>query len=187
MATASFISMIAAFNVDKIVNQDLYSYGLQLSRSWSIPYWDSMRTIFALAWLNIIVALAFQIYRIRTIRKFEEQSPNDQVEDGVEEKDVKKVNANACDKEPSEPTAIIDQNTVEETGEEVQIVLYNPQDSERIEAKTRETSEEQKETETADLGDVKTPQEETKPEESAETQVTVRWAIDKSNSKQNEK
>ena len=109
--------MIAAFNVDKIVNQDLYSYGLQLSRSWSIPYWDSMRTIFALAWLNIIVALAFQIYRIRTIRKFEEQSHNDQVEDGVEEKDAKKVNANACDKEPSEPTAIIDQNTVEETEE----------------------------------------------------------------------
>jgi hypothetical protein len=73
MAASSLIAMIAAFQVDMIVNQDLYSHGLQFSHDWAIPYWDSIRIIFAMAWLNIIAAITFQIYRIRTIRKTEEQ------------------------------------------------------------------------------------------------------------------
>jgi hypothetical protein len=71
MAAASLISMIATYSADMIVNGDLYSYGLHFNNGWSIPFETAMKIIFAMAWLNIIVAIAFQIYRIRTIRKDE--------------------------------------------------------------------------------------------------------------------
>jgi hypothetical protein len=71
MAAASLISMIAAFSADMIVNGDLYSYGLNFNYGWSIPFENAMKIIFAMGWLNIIAAIAFQIYTIRTIRKDE--------------------------------------------------------------------------------------------------------------------
>ena len=71
MAGASLIAMIAAFSADIIVNGTLYSYGLNFNNGWSIPFENAMKIIFAMGWLNIIVAIAFQIYRIRTIRKDE--------------------------------------------------------------------------------------------------------------------
>jgi uncharacterized membrane protein len=74
MAAASLISMIAAFNNNTIVSHDLYLYGLKFSYGWAIGYWDMIGIIFAMAWLNIIIAIAFQIYRIRTVRKYERQS-----------------------------------------------------------------------------------------------------------------
>jgi hypothetical protein len=74
MATASLISMIAAFVANGIVQGDLYSYGLRFDYEWVIPYWDWMGIVFAMAWLNIIATIAFQVYRIRTVRKDREQS-----------------------------------------------------------------------------------------------------------------
>ena len=62
MAAFSLISIVAAFQLDTIVNDNLYSYGLQFSSDWAIPYWTAIRTIFAIAWLNIIIAIALQIY-----------------------------------------------------------------------------------------------------------------------------
>ena len=81
MATASLVVMIAAFRLDMIVHQDLYSYGLQFSNGWALPYWDAIRLVFAMAWLNIIVAIAFQVYRIRSMRETEKQSSDEQVEE----------------------------------------------------------------------------------------------------------
>ena len=74
MALASLISMIAAFSLDMIVNQELYSYGLQFSFGWAKPYWNAVRIVFAMGWLNIIAAIAFQAYRAMTIRKDEKQN-----------------------------------------------------------------------------------------------------------------
>ena len=78
MAAASLISMIAAFSLQGIVSNSLSSYGLEFSYNWAIPYWNIMGVIFAMGWLNIIAAFAFQIYRIRIIRKEESQSTNEQ-------------------------------------------------------------------------------------------------------------
>jgi hypothetical protein len=76
MAAASLISMIAAFSISWIVSHDLYLYGLQFSYSWAMRYWDTIGTIFAMSWLNIITALAFQVYRIRTIHRDRRQNTN---------------------------------------------------------------------------------------------------------------
>jgi hypothetical protein len=62
MTAFSLILIVAAFQLDTIVNENLYSYGLQFSPDWGIPYWTAIRTIFAVAWLNIITVGALQIY-----------------------------------------------------------------------------------------------------------------------------
>jgi hypothetical protein len=74
MATAALISMIAAYLSCNIVNSELYSYGLNFNYSWAIPYWNAIATVFAMSWVSIIAAIAFQIYRIITIRKDQKQN-----------------------------------------------------------------------------------------------------------------
>lgn len=74
MAAASCISMIAALSLDSIISQQLPSYGLQFNYSWAIPYWNTAAIVFIMAWINITAAIAFQVYRIRTIRKDEIQN-----------------------------------------------------------------------------------------------------------------
>ena len=80
MGAASLISMIAAYSVDMIVNGDLYLHGLHFNYGWFIPFETVIGIVYAMAWVNIILALAFQIYRIRTIRKAEVQKPDSQFE-----------------------------------------------------------------------------------------------------------
>ena len=74
MAAASCISMIAALSLDNIITQLLPTYGLEFSYSWAIPYWNIVALVFIMAWINIVAAIAFQVYRIRTIRKDEIQN-----------------------------------------------------------------------------------------------------------------
>jgi len=64
MVAFSLILIVAGFQLDTIVNENLYAYGLQFSSDWGIPYWIAIRTIFAVAWLNIIIVIALQIYVI---------------------------------------------------------------------------------------------------------------------------
>ena len=71
MGTFSLVAMIAAWQVDTIVNQDLYSYGLQLSYAWALPYWTAIKSIFAVAWMSLIAAIGLQVYLIFRDRKFE--------------------------------------------------------------------------------------------------------------------
>ena len=60
--------------IDLIVNETLYSYGLQFSADWATQYWTAIRTGFAMSWLVIITAIAFQVYLSRkTKEKPEEQ------------------------------------------------------------------------------------------------------------------
>ena len=69
MATFSLVSMIGLLQIDKIVNSTLYSFGLEFSSYWAQPYWRMTALIFAMGWLNIIAALAFQIYVVTFERK----------------------------------------------------------------------------------------------------------------------
>lgn len=73
MAATSLISMIAAYSIDMIVNGDLYAYGLNFNYGWFITFETVIGIVYAMAWINIITALSFQVYRIRTIRKAELQ------------------------------------------------------------------------------------------------------------------
>lgn len=78
MAAASCVSLIAVLSLDTIISHELPSYGLQFNYSWAIPYWNLISLVFVMAWINIIAAIAFEAYRIRTIRK--DQTENDEIQ-----------------------------------------------------------------------------------------------------------
>ena len=74
IAAYSLATMSILFMIDLIVNETLYSYGLQFSADWATQYWIAIRTGFAMSWLVIITAIAFQVYLTRkTKEKPEEQ------------------------------------------------------------------------------------------------------------------
>jgi hypothetical protein len=126
MAAASFISMIAAFSLDSIVSNDLSSYGLQFSYSWAIPYWNTIGTIFAMTWLSIIAAIAFQIYRIITIRKDEKQSASEFENDELRKADSENWSINIYE-------LTKEQSNTQEAKEPLQIVPYEPVTCEQTE------------------------------------------------------
>ena len=59
--------------IDSIVNEKLYSYGLRFSVDWATQYWTAIRTGFAMSWLVIITAMAFQIYLTRKAKEKPEE------------------------------------------------------------------------------------------------------------------
>jgi len=128
MATASLISMIAAISLENLVSQNLYAYGLQFNYGWAIPYWNIIGVIFATAWVNIIATIAFQIYRIRTIRKEEKQSINEQSENTLELTDEQK-RADSADqntKSYEEAEIVKNQTVMQEAIEQANIVPFEP-------------------------------------------------------------
>jgi hypothetical protein len=133
MAAASLILMIAVLILDSMINHAFYSYGLQFSYSWAIPYWNTIGIIFALAWLNIIAPIAFQIYRIRTIRKEERESANQQFEP---------ARIHNGEREVYGITIVRDQTATQEAEKPVQIVPYEPAACEQIKATDSKKTEE---------------------------------------------
>ena len=74
IAAYSLATMSILFMIDLIVNETLYSYGLRFSADWATQYWTAVRAGFAMSWLVIITAIAFQVYLARkTKEKPEEQ------------------------------------------------------------------------------------------------------------------
>jgi hypothetical protein len=66
MAAYSLVTIIVLFRIDTIVNETLYSYGLQFSPDWAELYWTTIRTGFAVSCLVIITLVALQLYFART-------------------------------------------------------------------------------------------------------------------------
>jgi hypothetical protein len=81
--------MSLLFMIDSIINKTLYSYGLQFSAAWATQYWTAIRTGFAISWLVITTAIAFQVYLTRKNKeKPEEQRKTEPAseEPGTEER-----------------------------------------------------------------------------------------------------
>jgi hypothetical protein len=64
MTAFAVISMIFLFQLDAIVHQRLYSYGLQFSYDWATPYWTTVGTAFTIAWVTIAAGIGFQIVAV---------------------------------------------------------------------------------------------------------------------------
>jgi len=77
MAASSLFTMLCLFQIDKIVHNDLYSYGLRFSLQWATPYWTMARIAFTMGWLNIIAAIAVQLYTLAFRRKEVEELVTD--------------------------------------------------------------------------------------------------------------
>jgi hypothetical protein len=64
MAGASLVSMLATLRIDSIVHHDLYSYGLQFSTQWAIPYWTMAAIVFSMGWFTILTSIAFELHLV---------------------------------------------------------------------------------------------------------------------------
>jgi hypothetical protein len=73
IAAYSLAMMSLLFMIDLIVNETLYSYGLQFSAGWATQYWTVIRTGFVISWLVIITAIAFQVYLTRKTKEKPEE------------------------------------------------------------------------------------------------------------------
>ena len=64
LAVCSIISIYAIRQLDSIVHQELYSYGLQFSFDWATPYWTISGMAYAMGGAIIAVAVVLQVYLI---------------------------------------------------------------------------------------------------------------------------
>lgn len=48
--------------IDSLVHEKLYSYGLQFSNDWAVPYWTTIGTIFALGWVTVGTGIVTSIF-----------------------------------------------------------------------------------------------------------------------------
>lgn len=78
IAACSLASIVGLFQIDGLVNQTLYAYGLQFSNDWAVPYWEALRTVFAMTWIVIVAAIGLQLYN--AIRKTDKKTESEQLE-----------------------------------------------------------------------------------------------------------
>jgi len=73
MIAYSLVTITVLFSVDTVVNETLYSYGLQFNPDGAPLYWTTIRTGFAVSVLVIIIAVALQLYFARTSKETVEE------------------------------------------------------------------------------------------------------------------
>lgn len=69
MAAASLFTMLSLNQINYIVHGDLYSYGLQFSYRWAMPYWVFSGIVFGLSWVNIFLSIIITLYIFKKTRK----------------------------------------------------------------------------------------------------------------------
>lgn len=64
VVVCALVSIAMLFQIDTLINKTLYSYELQFSNEWAVPYWSLIRTVFAMTWVIVITAIGLQVYNI---------------------------------------------------------------------------------------------------------------------------
>lgn len=186
MAACSLFSMIGTFQIDEIVNHDLYKYGLQFNYAWATPYWNAAGFVFGMGWFSIVVALIVNLRFLFLKRKASRQIASQAKKEttSIKPTEVKPTEVKPTEEQKEEkPTPV---ETQKETTEvQVFAVDTNEQKDEmqteiastpEVEPQSEQVEEqaEQAEQTSASPEDSETQQRETEsetPEESEETPV----------------
>lgn len=127
MAACSLFSMGGTLEIDGIINRDLYQYGLQFNYAWATPYWTTAAFVFAMGWLNIIIALGVHVHALVVRRGAieevageaeEEMTPVKVIEESKEEK-TKTIEADAKPKDLQ--AVVIDTNMQKEKEKPIEV------------------------------------------------------------------
>jgi hypothetical protein len=165
VSASSLISMFGLFQIERMVNQDLYRYGLQFSYAWAMPYWTITKLMFATGWFNIIAAVAFHIYMLSYGQKETRKSEILETPEILET--TKSTNKEKMEPEPeTKPTEPVEQQKEQEpkpteTVEEKPIEMPTPVTETQTQEKKKETSTAVTET----PSETQTEQLKTEPEE----------------------
>lgn len=165
MAACSLFSMIGTFEIDGIINHDLYKYGLQFSYAWAVPYWNLAGFVFAMGWFNIVAAMVVQVYRLARRRKASGQTASEAKREMTQTKTVQ---------EPKEEKPKPTEPSKEPEDVQVSVLDTNAQEKEEIQTNIEDTPnqgnphsgqvEEQGKQESQSPQEPETKREETEPE-----------------------
>jgi len=169
VAASSLVSMIGLFQVDRIVNQDLYRYGLQFSYAWAMPYWTITKVIFATGWFNIIAAIAVHLYILAYGQKetqqiepqTEKQASNTEI---IETTPIIKEEKTEPETKPTEP---VEQQKEQEL-KPTESVEEKPKEAPALITETQTQAEEKKEETPPQVADTST-QTQTEPKQPEQT------------------
>ena len=87
MAAASLFIMLSLNQINYLVHDDLYNYGLQFSYVWAMPYWVLSGIVFGLCWVNIAITSLAAIYVFKKGRKASTVNQEKPVEFGTKVKE----------------------------------------------------------------------------------------------------
>jgi hypothetical protein len=67
VALVSLIGIVGLLQINNLVFQDLYEFGLVFSNRWAMPFWTYSGIIVGLSWVNIgaATALTYHVFRRR--------------------------------------------------------------------------------------------------------------------------
>jgi hypothetical protein len=67
VALVSLIGIVGLLQINNLVFQNLYEFGLVFSQRWAMPFWTYSGIIVCLSWVNIgaAMALTFHVFRRR--------------------------------------------------------------------------------------------------------------------------
>jgi hypothetical protein len=180
VAGASLVSMLGTLSIDRIVNHTLYSYGLQFSYNWAIPYWTMAGVVFSMGWLIILTAIAYDLHLLmRWLRK----PPKPETPNGNQvpvQREAPRIEAASTGK-PEEEEAKVTTVTVKAENElgEFRVLQEEPVENEapRTEPAPSEKPEEQEAT-TAEIvvkpeDEYRVPQKEPAQSETPRTEATT--------------
>ena len=171
VAASSLVSMIGLFQIDRIVNQDLYRYGLEFSYVWAMPYWTITKLIFATGWFNIIAAIAFHLYILAYGQK-ETQQIEPQTEKQAYNTEIIEttpiIKEEKTDPEPeTKPTEPVEQQKEQEL-KPTETVEEKPKEAQATITETQTQAEEKKEETPTPVADTST-QTQTEPKQPEQT------------------
>ncbi len=69
VAFLSLLVMLLHNRLDQLVHNVLYSFGLQFSYTWAMPYWVNSALVIGLSWFNIIASFALVWYIYKSTRQ----------------------------------------------------------------------------------------------------------------------
>jgi hypothetical protein len=152
-AASSLFSMVGLFQIDRMINQDLYRFGLIFSYAWATPYWTAMKFVFAIGWFNILVAIGFHFYMILQ-RKKESKETAAQVEKEISQQEIKPTEkVEEPEQKAVKPPEIVEMEEKEtqvsvteaEKKEETQTAVAEASSQEQLPSEQLEQVEEKKE------------------------------------------
>jgi hypothetical protein len=149
IAASSLISMIGLFQVDRMINYDLYDYGLKFSYGWAMPYWTLTKLMFAMGWFNIIVAITFHLYLLaygtRPTKQFETEVEKDTSRAEIIEK-TQPIKEEKIETQPEPETKSTE--SIEQQKEQ-ELKPTEPVEEQQKETQIQETQEKKEESSTA--------------------------------------
>ena len=80
VALVSLIGIVGLLQINNLIFQDLYDFGLVFSNRWAMPFWTYSGIIVGLSWVNIGAAMALTFHVFRRRRKPAAISEYNQVE-----------------------------------------------------------------------------------------------------------